>query len=731
MMKQFYSLLLFTSIFVSGMAQTFQEVTIQEIQTVTSQNLAACNDTANFIGDTIITYGTVVMDALVPSPGSGGTNLVPNSQAAGGRNIWIQSGTGPFSGIDLFTTNAVLDNQEGVDILNLVSGDSVKITGIVAEFRGESEILPLNVEIINVEIPVSFTTANISDINDENQINKLETGEQWEGVYVEFLDVTVSEVNPFNAGGIDRVSFTVTDDAGNKINVSDRFLAQRLPAAGGSFVEPVVGTVYTNLRGVIAHSKNGCDGTGRGYELYPFAPSDYVREEGSSPPIIFNISRNGLTLGSDANATITATIEDTDGSVVKASIFYSVGEENDNYIEVSMTAEGSTYSADIPAAAYNEGDIVKYYISATDDDALVANAPDVPGVSDPIFFIVRDNGIQLRDVQYTFLSSGRSGYTGLEVTVTGIVTASAEGENLGYVYIQQEGEIAWAGISLVGNSDLATLKVGDEVEVTGTVEENFGFTRIADISSVSVTGTGSIPATEIDPSNFSEYSLEVTEQYEGMLMKLANPQEGGSLIVVDVNADQNFGNFGEYRIGTDEFNPDNGSRVLAGRQSGNAFSSLNVPYVNSVDWANNDGVMNVEACVVSFKDTFTSVTGIMYYSFGENKLLPRNEDDFGGVKAANCPQNTVSIAEELAKSEITVFPNPVQDQLRVDYTLTQRADVSIQMLDLTGRIVSMQELDQVRGNAVIATSNLANGTYLLIMSTEGEVFHRTKVLIAR
>ena len=160
----------------------------------TAQSLAACNDTANFIGDTVITFGTIVMDALVPTPGSGGTDLVPNSQAAGGRNIWLQSGTGPFSGIDLFSTGAVQDIQEGVDILDLVSGDSVKVTGIVDEFRGESELLPINIELIDVEAPVAFTTVNVSDLNDENQVNKLETGEQWEGVYVEFLDVSVSEI---------------------------------------------------------------------------------------------------------------------------------------------------------------------------------------------------------------------------------------------------------------------------------------------------------------------------------------------------------------------------------------------------------------------------------------------------------------------------------------------------------------------------------------------------------
>lgn len=729
-MKQFYSFLFLVSICVSGMAQNFQEVTIQEIQTKTAQSLAACNDTANFIGDTVITFGTIVMDALVPTPGSGGTDLVPNSQAAGGRNIWLQSGTGPFSGIDLFSTGAVQDIQEGVDILDLVSGDSVKVTGIVDEFRGESELLPINIELIDVEAPVAFTTVNVSDLNDENQVNKLETGEQWEGVYVEFLDVTVSEINPFNAGGTDRISFTVQDEAGNKINISDRFLAQRFPAAGGDFVAPQVGTVYTNIRGVIAHSENGCKGTGRGYELFPFRSTDYVVEEGSSAPLISSIQRDKQTPTSSEATVISAAIEDVDGTVSSASLFYAIGEENNNYIEVVMTETSGTWSAEIPAMAYNEGDIVKYYISALDDDNLTGSAPDVPGVADPLFYIIRDNGLQLRDIQYTFLSSGRGGYVGEVVTVSGIVTASAEGDNLGFVYMQQPGEIAWAGISLVGNTDLATLKVGDEVSITGTVEESFGFTRIADISAVSVTGSGSIDPVVIDPSNFSEYSLEVTEQYEGMLLTLANPQEGDKIIVVDDNADAP-SNFGEYRVGTDEFNPNNGTRILAGRVSTTSFSSLNVSYVNDSSWAVNSGVMNVDLCVVQFKDTFTSVSGIMYFSFGEMKLLPRNNDDFDGAIVKNCPNTATSLADELAGSEIAIYPNPAQEMISIDFRLTTRAEVSVNMLDLTGKLVSERIIDDLRGSAQVSTSNLANGTYILTLSAEGNVFHRKKIIVAR
>ena len=69
-------------------------------------------------------------------------------------------------------------------------------------------------------------------------INQVETGEQWEGVYIEITDVTVVSVNNFVAGGVERVSFNVADANGNVLVVSDRFLAQRGPTNNppGSFV---------------------------------------------------------------------------------------------------------------------------------------------------------------------------------------------------------------------------------------------------------------------------------------------------------------------------------------------------------------------------------------------------------------------------------------------------------------------------------------------------------------
>ena len=67
------------------------------------------------------------------------------------------------------------------------------------------------------------------------------------------------------------------------------------------------------------------------------------------------------------------------------------------------------------------------------------------------------------DVQYTPFKSGNSGFLGQEVTVTGVVTASAN--DLGYVFIQQENQLNWAGLMCIGSTTLSTLAIGDKITV--------------------------------------------------------------------------------------------------------------------------------------------------------------------------------------------------------------------------------------------------------------------------
>ncbi len=706
-MKKFTLLATLFGSFILSQAQT--TVTIQQIQTVSPQVLATCVDSSSYEGQQVKVRGVVVMDAGL-------------AQAASGRNLWIQSGTGPWSGLDIFDAAAV-------DLDGLVAGDSVELTGSVDEFaptggpKAESELVSITaVNILGSGNAVQSTLVNLSDINDNTQLNILATGEQYEGVFVELQNVEVTAVVYFSNNT--RVSFNIKDANGNLMNVSDRFLAQRLPASGGNFVPPTVGTVYTSLKGILIHSPNGCKNySGRGYELHPFDASHYQVLPGFSPPTISGIMNSPIAPTSSQTVTIQATISDADGSVDSAKVYYAVGATNMNYIPLMMAGAGSTYTATIPAQV--NGSFVKYYISAWDNDQLIAIQPNVPGNINPNAYVVADNGLTIKDVQYTPFADGNSIYRDQTVTVTGVVTASAQPGNLGYVFIQQEGQLAWGGLMCIGNNALSTLVNGDKVTVTGDVKESFGCTRIENISNIVNAGTGSINPLTLDPDVFSTYDFAANEQYESMLIKLANSAMNGKVYIVNTNADAP-ANFAEYRVGKDALLPDNGCRVIAGRQTGSAYSSLNVSYVNDSSWELTDGIMNVPAEVVQYGDCMESVTGIIYYSFSNMKLLPRNNDDYVNYDAG-C--DGISSIDNRSLADVRVYPSPANAEIHVDYEFSYSANATLQLIDMMGRTVLTQPLSGVQGSEVLSSAAIGNGTYLIRITEGNALLFSDKVVV--
>jgi hypothetical protein len=564
---------------------------------------------------------------------------------------------------------------------------------------------------------INSQVINLGDLNDAAKLNQLQTGEQWEGAFVELQNVTVTAVTYFSSNT--RVSFDVVDASGNKINVSDRFMAGRMSTLGGTFVPPNVGDTYTSIKGLILHSKNNCPGlNGRGYELHPFLTSHYVL--GATSPLISNVSRNLVNPTSSQSETITATITDADGSVSGATLFYAIGASSNSYTSVPMTASGSTYTATIPAQA--NGTFVKYYITAIDNNNNTTFNPNPTPSTGTYFYTVRDNGTTIYDLQYTPYTTGNSGYTDMTVTVTGEVTASAASGDLGYVYIQQPGQLAWAGIMLTGNATLSTLTRGQTVTVTGVVKEDFGFTRMESISAITTgSTTNAITPLILDPNVFTSYGFATNEQYEGMLIGVKNPTAGQPLRVVDVNADAvgaaTTPNFGEYRVGSDQFDPNSGVRVLAGRQASTSFSSLNVSFVNSLTWATVDGTMNVPAILVSDTMTIDTLIGIMYYSFSNMKLLPRNNDDFIG--------GNLSVGvREIKRSDISVYPNPVQYELFVDGA---SAGSVVEVRDIAGRAC---KTESVSGRTSISMNGLSSGLYMVnVKDHDGNVVLVKKVIV--
>jgi DNA/RNA endonuclease YhcR with UshA esterase domain len=696
----------------TAQAQTYPLVTIQDIQTRTQQDLQACNDTSTYLNDTVRVQGMVVTEAADAA----------FTTATRGQ-LWIRDGFGPYSGLDVIQ----FDDPNSNGLSNLLAGDSVELTGVIIEFNHETEISLLSgvqVQILGAGGTVSPTVVQIADLNNTNQENQLPTGEQWEGSYIEVQNVTVVSVDPF-AGGT-RTSFIVQDAQGNKLNVTDKFLAQRLPNGNppGNFVPPSPGDTYNYIRGILTHSANGCTGAnGRGYEMSPTDTSDYSLN--SAAPTIINVNRNVVTPTSSQTVTVSADISDGNG-IQSAELNYAVGISNNSYTTVAMTlASGSTQSgtwtADIPAQA--DGAFVKYYVCATDSSNNTSCAPAVNTQADPLFYTVRDNGTTIFDVQFvpTSFSNANSGYRGLDVTVEGVVTASAEATNLGFVYIQQENELAWAGILLTGNAALATLAVGDKVTVTGTVEENFGFTTLGAITSVSANGTGTINPVTLNPADFTTYDHATNEPYEGMLVTLENPNSAQCLTVVDQNPDAP-SNFAEWRVGNDCFDPQNGCRVITGRVTNSARSSLNVSYVNDAQWATDDGTMNVPPIVVNVCDNFAGITGIMDYTFGNFKLTPRNNADFAFTGPCGLSIDAAMLGEVVA------FPNPFSNSFNLQYSFEGvQENVTATVYDVMGRDLKAVSLNSTSGETTIDATDLAPGNYIVKVTAENGVIDVIKI----
>lgn len=699
-------------------------VAIDSVNYRSAADLGNCIEASPRLGDTVTFKGIVMFDGT--EYGSASHNI--NLQRLGG---------GPWSGIALRDGDGSGYTTEMVD---LFEGWEVWVSGTVSEFNGQTQITPLQ---INDAIVVQSTgnslhtdTIPLSLLNDNSGNNNLVDGEQWESALVTLEDLEVISVDFF---GGNRVSFNVNDDQGNFIRVGDWFKVQKLPSysfpdgsGSGTFTPPSVGDKFAAITGILQHELNNCPGgTGIGFELNPFKTSHYVY--GPSAPRISNLSRNPEIPTSSQTVTVSAEIIDLDGTVTGASLYYNTGTDvnNINFTSVNMTnTTGNTYTATIPS--FSDGTFVRWYVEATDDSLNTTALPGNDPTQNSFMYRVRNNGLTIYDVQYTPYATGNSPFNGNEVTVTGVVTASAQQGDLGYVYIQDENAVGgWAGLLLTQNAGLANLNRGDKVTATGIVRESFGHTRLESISNLISAGTGSVNPFYIQPDSFSTYSYSRNEQFEGMLIGLVNPTATGNnrIHVVDVNADAP-SNFAEWRVGRDPLDPSNGCRVITGRKTGSAFSSYNTSYVNDSSYLAD---LLVPGIIISDTMNMDTLIGTMYYSFGNMKLSPRNNVDFIGINAVlpdtgSIDTNT-SVIEQLIISEsnaFSVYPVPSNNEIHIKKNFDSKQH-SIVINDIQGRELFKRITKEEESTLYLNT--LGRGSYFISLFDENGAYMGTKKAI--
>jgi len=287
-----------------------------------------------------------------------------------------------------------------------------------------------------------------------------------------------------------------------------------------------------------------------------------------------------------------------------------------------------------------------------------ANASLSPAVTATVTFTVNTaapSTITIHDIQYTTDASGDSPYKTQIVTTSGIVTGIIASKGF---YIQ-DGVGAWNGLYIY---DLGAnvVGIGNDVTVTGTIDEYFNLTEMKSVTSVlTLTSGNSLPAvTDITTG------LVDKEQYEGVLVRFT------SATCTNVNVD--------------------------------APNSFGVWEVNDGTGA---GFVHV-AAALAFTPTLDAVytlTGNLDYSFSRFKIEVGDANNISvGINNINNNHNAVNL-----------FPNPANNFIN----LTNLANAQkISIANAIGQTV--REINVNAENMQLNISDLHSGVYFILINNQ-------------
>jgi predicted extracellular nuclease len=670
-------------------AQTYPLVTIEEIQFQSDSSLLANGDLISpLYGDTVKFRG-VVMVAPVVNAATDRRRII----AAGARwTTYIQDVDGnvydDFDGIFILQEDTTGANQ-GTFFDLVDTAQVVEFTGVVSEFSTTTEFFLLLNPVTPVQIidqlpkrpdPIELT---VNDFDNGGSLNIL--AERYEGEYVVVRNFITSDRN-LSSG-----TFTINDGLGNKMIMYDQsgyftLRAHRLtglttyqPPQDGSFISYIRGTINTRTDG---------------YYIVPMYPGD-IGPVTSSPPIISSIRRNSAEVASNQAVEISAKLIDLDGTVQEGRVYYRVDGGQRIMLPMTFSPSDTLYKATIPGVN-SDSSLVDFYLWAKDNDDLQSINP-VDTLTDNYFYLVLDRPVTIKDVQYSPFGGGFSGYTNYVVTIHGIITSDSSdvkgygSSSFARNYVQF-GEGPWSGMQIsfgapLGSNLYGLLRRGDDVTMTGTIQESFGVTRINNVTGYNINSSGnSIPAPyiittgEIGTLGDGEVPKE---KWESVLVAYQNAE------ITNINADGG-SNFGELFV-----SDGTGDTRVELEDGSNSY---------------HNGSGEPGTILIQQNATFDELIGIMYYSFSNYKLVPRKDDDFVNYTGV-IDENTIPTEYSLEQN----YPNPFNPSTTIQYSLPEAGTVNINIYNLLGENVRtiINNSTQAAGSykAVFNASSLPSGIY--------------------
>ena len=253
------------------------------------------------------------------------------------------------------------------------------------------------------------------------------------------------------------------------------------------------------------------------------------------------------------------------------------------------------------------------------------------------------DSVSIYDIQFNNNNNGASNYEGSQVYTGGIVTAVRDDSS----FYLTSGSGAWSGIYVYSNDYL--LSEGDSVVLDAEVDEYYELTELKNVTNLQVISSGNI----FSPSYCNTAAAD-SEEFEGCFVEVSNA------ICNNDNA-----GFGEWIV-----NDGSGDLIIDDLLF--AFT----PILNQI----------------------YSVRGVVTFSYGAFKLLPRNGSDVAGFMSVN----------ETTENGFYIYPNPL-NQSNLNITLQNNSD--IRLFNLSGKLIKTYHLKS--GNNILNLDFLENGLYII------------------
>ena len=181
------------------------------------------------------------------------------------------------------------------------------------------------------------------------------------------------------------------------------------------------------------------------------------------------------------------------------------------------------------------------------------------------------------------------------------------------------------------------------------------------------------------------------------------------MVVTDENADGPPSNFGEMLV--DDGSGDTRVELEDGNHS---YHNLSDP---------------LRTYYVMTGSIFDALSGVMYYSFGNYKLVPRNDNDFVGFTTDVTEGEGIPAEYSLSQN----YPNPFNPSTKIQYALPVEGSVTLKVFNILGQEVMTlinNKLEPAgRHEVTFNASNLPSGIYLYHIQADGFVQVKKMILL--